>query len=171
MRQAAEKAIFGVMPDGTEIYIFTLQQGSLKARIATYGARVVSLETPDRNGQLADIVLGYETLEAYTTDSKTYFGAIAGRYANRIAHGTFELDGKRYQLPKNDGDNSLHGGTEGFDKRIWAAETIPDGVEFTLVSKDGDQGYPGTLTVRVRYTLSRMRYRSNISPQRISAPC
>ncbi len=154
MQAEVTKAIFGSMPDGTKIDIFTLHEGDVTARIMTYGARVVSLEVPDRNGKVADIVLGYDSLEGYLHDPKTYFGAIVGRYGNRIGHGTFVLDGKRYHLPKNDGENSLHGGTVGFDKRVWTAHEIPNGVEMTLVSKDGDQGYPGTLTAHVRYTLS-----------------
>jgi aldose 1-epimerase len=147
------KSVFGEMPDGRKVEIYTLEEGALKARVMTYGARLVSLEVPDRNGKTADVVLGYDSLEPYTKDPKTYFGAIVGRYGNRIAHGTFELDGKRYHLPINDGDNSLHGGTVGFDKVLWQGKEIPGGVELTLVSKDGDQGYPGTLTARVRYTL------------------
>jgi aldose 1-epimerase len=154
LQAEVNKSVYGAMPDGTSIYIYTLEEGSLKARIMTYGARLVSLETPDRNGKVADVVLGYDSLTPYTADSKTYFGAIVGRYANRIAHGAFPLDGKRYDLPKNDGDNSLHGGTQGFDKRLWSAHAIPHGVELALISRSGDQGYPGTLTVRVRYTLA-----------------
>lgn len=153
MQGEVKQSVFGKMPDGTQIYIFTLQQGPMKARVMTYGARLVSLEVPGRSGRVADVVLGYDSLEPYTADPKTYFGAIVGRYANRIAKGTFSLDGKQYHLPKNEGDNSLHGGAQGFDKRVWTAKTIPNGVELTLVSKDGDQGYPGVLTTRVRYTL------------------
>jgi aldose 1-epimerase len=147
------KSVFGSMPDGTKVEIFTLEEGSIKARVMTYGARLVSLEVPDRSGKLADIVLGYETLDGYTADPKSYFGSIVGRYGNRIAHATFTLDGKRYDLPANDGVNTLHGGTKGFDKLVWKGQEIPHGVELTLVSKDGDQGFPGTLTARVRYTL------------------
>lgn len=154
MQGVTNKSAFGAMSDGTSIYIHNLQQGALKARIMDYGARVVSLEIPDRNGDIADVVLGYDKLEEYIADTRTYFGAAVGRYANRIAHARFELNGRRYFLPKNEGDCSLHGGTVGFDKRVWTAEEIPEGIEFSLVSKDGDQGYPGTLTVRVRYTLS-----------------
>jgi aldose 1-epimerase len=154
MQGQVKKSHFGVMPDGTQIDLYTLQDGALKARVMTYGARLVSLEVPDRNGKIADVVLGYDSLTPYTTDSKTYFGAIVGRYANRIAHGSFVLDGKKYTLPKNDGDNTLHGGTVGFDKRVWTGHEIPHGVELTLVSKNGDQGFPGTLTTHVRYTLS-----------------
>jgi aldose 1-epimerase len=154
MQAEVKKSVFGTMPDGTSIEIFTLQDGDLTARVMTYGARLVSLDVPDRNGKVADVVLGYDSLEGYLGDPKTYFGAIVGRYGNRIGHGTFVLDGKRYEVPKNDGDNSLHGGTVGFDKRVWTAQEIPTGVELTLVSKNGDQGYPGTLTTHVRYTLS-----------------
>ena len=147
------KSVFGSMPDGTKVEIFTLEEGSLKARVMTYGARLVSLEVPDRSGKISDIVLGYESLDGYTADPKSYFGSIVGRYGNRIAHATFSLDGKRYQLPANDGVNTLHGGIKGFDKLLWQGKEIPHGVELTLVSKDGDQGFPGTLTARVRYTL------------------
>ncbi len=147
------KSEFGNMPDGSKVEIYTLEEGALKARVMTYGARLVSLEVPDRSGKVADIVLGYESLAGYTADPKSYFGAIVGRYGNRIAHATFTLDGKRYQLPANDGVNTLHGGIKGFDKLLWQGHEIPHGVELTLVSKDGDQGFPGTLTARVRYTL------------------
>ena len=147
------KSEFGNMPDGTKVEIYTLEEGAIKARVMTYGARLVSLEVPDRSGKVADIVLGYESLAGYTADPKSYFGAIVGRYGNRIAHATFTLDGKRYQLPANDGVNTLHGGIKGFDKLLWQGKEIPHGVELTLVSKDGDQGFPGTLTARVRYTL------------------
>jgi aldose 1-epimerase len=147
------KSEFGSMPDGTKVEIYTLEEGALKARVMTYGARLVSLEVPDRSAKTADIVLGYESLAGYTADPKSYFGSIVGRYGNRIAHASFSLDGKRYQLPANDGTNCLHGGIKGFDKLVWQGHEIPDGVELTLVSKDGDQGFPGTLTARVRYTL------------------
>jgi aldose 1-epimerase len=147
------KSEFGSTPDGTKVEIYTLEEGSLKARVMTYGARLVSLEVPDRSGKIADIVLGYESLDGYTADPKSYFGSIVGRYGNRIAHATFTLDGKRYDLPANDGANTLHGGIKGFDKLVWKGQEIPRGVELTLVSKDGDQGFPGTLTARVRYTL------------------
>jgi aldose 1-epimerase len=135
------------------VEIYTLEEGALKARIMTYGARLVSLEVPDRSGKPGDIVLGYESLAGYTADPKSYFGSIVGRYGNRIAHASFTLDGKVYHLPANDGTNTLHGGIKGFDKLVWHGREIPNGVELTLVSKDGDQGFPGTLTARVRYTL------------------
>ncbi len=154
MQAAVKKSVFGTMPDGTKISIFELQQGGLKARVMTYGARLVSLEVPDRSGKVADVVLGYDSLAGYLGDPKTYFGAIVGRYANRIGHGTFVLNGKRYELPRNEGDNTLHGGTVGFDKHVWTAREISNGVELTLISKNGDEGFPGTLTTHVRYTLS-----------------
>jgi aldose 1-epimerase len=144
---------FGKMPDGTPVEIYTLKDGQVEARITTYGGILVSLKTPDRKGQTADIVLGFDSLDGYTGGNKAYFGAIIGRYANRIAHGAFELHGKKYSLPKNNGENSLHGGTQGFDKALWQAKQIPDGIELTHVSRDGDQGYPGALTAVVRYTL------------------
>jgi aldose 1-epimerase len=148
------KEVFGKMADGTPIEIYTLKNGATEARIMGYGAILVSLKTADRTGQSADIVLGYDSLDGYTGGNKAFFGAIVGRYANRIAHGTFVLDGKTYSVPKNDGENSLHGGTRGFDKVVWQMKQIANGVELTYVSKDGDQGYPGTLTATVRYTLN-----------------
>jgi aldose 1-epimerase len=147
------KSVFGSMPDGTKVEIYTLEEGALKARVMTYGARLVSLEVPDRNGKVGDIVLGYESLAPYLADPKSYFGSIVGRYGNRIAHATFTLDGQAYKLPNNDSGNTLHGGLKGFDKLLWQGKEIPGGVELTLVSKDGDQGFPGTLTARVKYTL------------------
>ena len=147
------KSAFGETPDGKKVEIYTLEEGALRARVMTYGARLVSLEVPDRNGKTADVVLGYDNLAGYTKDGKTYFGSIVGRYGNRIAHAQFTLDGHSYKLPVNDGDNTLHGGLIGFDKHVWEGREIPRGVELILVSKDGDQGFPGTLTARVRYTL------------------
>ena len=148
------KEVFGKLADGTPVEIYTLKSGQTEARVMDYGAILVSLKTPDRNGQSADIVLGYDSLDGYMSGNKAFFGAIVGRYANRVAHGTFTLNGKTYSVPKNDGENSLHGGTRGFDKVLWQSKQIADGVELTYVSKDGDQGYPGMLTAVVRYTLS-----------------
>jgi aldose 1-epimerase len=148
------EAPFGKTPDGKAVEIYTLQDPTITARIMTYGGIVVSLTTPDRKGHRDDIVLGFDDLDGYTRNgNKAYFGAIVGRYANRIAHGTFTLDGKTYHIPLNEDDNALHGGTRGFDKAVWQARRIPDGVELTHVSPDGDQGFPGRLTARVRYTL------------------
>lgn len=158
------KAAFGTTPDGTTVDIYTLKSDGIEARIMTYGARVVSIKTADRDGKMADVVLGYSALDGYLADGSTYFGAIVGRYGNRIAGGKFTLDGHTYQIPKNDhGINALHGGTVGFDKLMWQARAIPDGVEMTLVSKDGDQGFPGTLTAHVRYTVHHAALRIDYS--------
>ncbi len=146
------KQPFGHTADGTAVDIYTLSDDKLEARITNYGGIIVSLRTPDRNGKLDDVVLGYDSLDKYIAKT-AYFGAIIGRYANRIAHGSFPLDGKTYTLPKNDGENTLHGGIIGFDKVVWKAHEIKNGIELTYVSKDGDQGFPGTLTTTVRYTL------------------
>jgi aldose 1-epimerase len=147
-------AIWGHTADGTAVPIYTLTSGQVEVRVMAFGARLVSVRTPDRTGKMADIVLGYDSLAGYLADTKTYFGAVVGRYGNRIAHGQFTLDGKAYQLPLNNGPNSLHGGTKGFDQYVWQAKEVPGGVEFTHVSPDGDMGYPGTLTAHVKYTLS-----------------
>jgi aldose 1-epimerase len=100
------------------------------------------------------VVLGYDTLDEFLADSKTHFGSIVGRFGNRIALGKFSIDGKHYQIPANNGVNALHGGPHGFDLKLWESKEIPNGVEFTLVSPDGDMGFPGTLTAKVKYTLS-----------------
>jgi len=152
------KQPFGKLPDGTAVDLYTLRNSSgIEARVMTYGGIIVSLETPDRTGKRSDIVLGFDSLGGYLHDPP-YFGAIIGRYENRIAKGRFTLDGKTYQLPINNAPNSLHGGTRGFDKVVWSASSFerPDsvGVELSHVSPDGDQGYPGTLRVDVRYTLT-----------------
>ena len=157
------KAEFGKTSDGTAIEIYTLKSDAVEARVMTYGARVVSIKTADKNGNVADVVLGYDSFAGYLADGKTYFGAIVGRYGNRIAKGEFVLDGKTYQVPKNNDGNSLHGGTVGFDKLVWKAREVAEGVEMTLVSKDGDQGYPGTLTAHVRYTLHHNALRIDYS--------
>lgn len=147
-------AIWGHTADGTAVPIYTLTSGQVEVRVMAYGAKLVSVRTPDRTGKVADIVLGYDSLADYLADTKTYFGAVVGRYGNRIAHGKFTLDGKTYQIPLNNGPNTLHGGTKGFDKYVWQAKEVPGGVEFTHVSPDGDMGYPGTLTAHVKYTLA-----------------
>jgi aldose 1-epimerase len=146
------KQAFGHTTDGTGVDLYTLADGKVEARITNYGGIIVSLRAPDREGKLDDVVLGYDSLDRYIAKT-AYFGAIIGRYANRIAHGSFQLDGKTYSIPKNDGDNTLHGGIRGFDKVVWTAREIKDGIELTYVSKDGEEGFPGTLTSTVRYTL------------------
>jgi len=138
-----------------EIYTLTNVHG-VEARVMTYGATLVSLKAPDRDGHFKNIVLGFDALEPYL-GAKAYYGATVGRYANRIAKGRFTLDGKTYQVPTNDGSNSLHGGIRGFDKRIWRAELLPapqgNGVRLTYVSAAGEEGYPGELTVHAVYRL------------------
>ncbi len=150
---AVTKASFGKLPDGTPVELYTLKSPALEVSLTTFGARIVSIKTADRSGNVADVALGYSSLDGYVADGKTYVGSIVGRYGNRIAHGKFSLDGHEYSVPLNNGANSLHGGTVGFDRKVWAAKEIPGGVEFTLVSPDGDMGYPGKLTVHVKYTL------------------
>jgi aldose 1-epimerase len=148
-----DKQAFGHTPEGTAVDLYSLADGKVEVRIMTYGGIIVSVRTPDRNGKLDDVVLGCDSVEKYVAQT-AHFGGIIGRYANRIAHGTFQLDGKTYSVPKNDGDNALHGGIRGFDKVVWGAKQIQDGIELTYVSKDGDQGFPGNLSTTVRYTLS-----------------
>lgn len=150
---AITKTSYGKLPDGTPVELYTLKSEAVEVGITTYGARIVSIKTADRDGKVADIALGYNSLDGYVADNKTYVGAIVGRYGNRIAHGAFSLDGHTYSIPKNNGENTLHGGTIGFDRKVWVAKEVGGGVEFTLVSPDGDQGYPGKLTAHVKYTL------------------
>lgn len=140
--------------DGQPVDLYTLQDGKITVKILTYGGIVQSIEAPDRNGKTANIVLGFDGLDGYVqTGNKPYMGAIIGRYANRIAGGTFQLNGKTYHVPKNDGDNALHGGLNGFNKKVWTSTETENGVELKYVSKDGEEGFPGNLTTTVRYTL------------------
>ncbi|HTR42219.1 MAG TPA: aldose epimerase family protein [Pseudomonadales bacterium] len=149
---------FGTTPDGTPVEIYTLRNASgMEVRIMTYGGIIQSLKVPDKKGQLGDVVLGYDTLDGYLTNSP-YFGALIGRYGNRIAKGHFTLDGGEYTLATNNVPNSLHGGIKGFDKVVWKvvkAEVGPKGPELQLsyLSKDGEEGYPGNLQVTATYTL------------------
>jgi aldose 1-epimerase len=159
MQSRLYKSIYGNLHDGTRIEAYELRNGAgLIARIMSRGATLLEMHTPDRAGAVADITLGYDTLEGWLRDENPYFGSIVGRYASRIAEGKFNLDGKNFTVPANDGRNSLHGGYKGFDKAIWKAEavSVPDGVavHFAHVSPDGDEGYPGTLRVSVVYTLT-----------------
>jgi aldose 1-epimerase len=147
------KQPFGKAADGTAVDLYTIKSGALEGRIMTYGGIVVSLRVPDKNGKSADVVLGYDSLDGYLANSP-FFGALVGRYANRIGGAKFVLDGKTYSTPKNDGVNTLHGGPKGIDKAVWKAKEIPHGIELTDVSPDGDSGFPGTLTIVVRYTLN-----------------
>lgn len=145
---------WGTGPDGKPVELFILKDSGIRVALTNYGARIVSIDTPDRAGHEADIVLGYNNLAQYVNDPKDYFGATVGRYGNRIAHGTFSLDGQTYHVPLNNNGNALHGGTVGFSSKVWEAKIEgPRSVEFTLVSPDGDMGFPGALTAHVRFTL------------------
>ncbi len=156
-RAAVTAALFG-QADGKEVQIYTLTNAhGIEARISTYGATLVSLKTPDRDGHLKNIVLGFDRLDGYLADGVPYYGATVGRYANRIAKGRFTLDGTGYQLPLNDGPNSLHGGRRGFDKRVWTTDTVgraQNSLRLTYVSAAGEEGYPGELTAHTTYRLS-----------------
>ncbi|GGV60784.1 MULTISPECIES: aldose epimerase family protein [Streptomyces] len=152
------KELFGTLPDGTEVHRWLLANGGTRLKVLSYGGIVQSLEIPDRHGRYVNVSLGYDTLEPYLTGT-TYFGALIGRYGNRIAKGRFTLDGTTYQVPVNDGDNSLHGGPEGFDTKVWDVEPFASGPDVGLhlyrTSPDGEMGFPGTLRVKVTYTLTR----------------
>jgi aldose 1-epimerase len=145
------------MPDGIEVYLYTLTNDlGLEVAIITYGGAISSLKVPDRNGTLGDVVLGFDTLEQYVSNPR-YFGALVGRYANRIAGGKFSLNGVEYQLGKNNGGNHLHGGFRGFNKRVWtASEEVKGGsavLHLSYFSADGEENYPGNLNAYVDYTL------------------
>ncbi len=159
------KSDFGKTADGAQVELYTLTNShGLKVKIMTYGGVVTELETPDRDGKMGDIVLGFHNLKSYLAGDP-YFGAIVGRVANRVAKGKFTLDGKEYKLAVNNGPNSLHGGLKGFDKVVWKAQptetkAVPGETEggpalsLTYVSPDGEEGYPGNLSVSVLYTLT-----------------
>ncbi|QIP87935.1 galactose mutarotase [Streptomyces sp. Tu 2975] len=148
---------FGSLADGTGVDLWTLENDGIRLRVLSYGGIVQGLEVPDRRGRWANVSLGFDNLDDYVAKSP-YFGAVIGRYGNRIAGGRFTLDGTTYRLPVNDGPNSLHGGDRGFDKRVWDVEPFrrdaDTGLTLRRVSPDGEMGYPGTLTVRVDYTLT-----------------
>ena len=150
---------YGALPDGRKVKIFTLtNKNGLKAKVTEYGAILVSLETPDISGKSADITHGYDTLAGWLTNS-SYFGATVGRFGNRIKDGKFSLDGKDYELATNNEPGgipcALHGGLKGFDKVLWTGKATADkGVEFSYTAKDGEEGYPGNLTVKVTYSLN-----------------
>lgn len=152
------KELFGKLADGTKVHRWSLENGGTRLKVLSYGGIVQSLELPDRRGRYANVSLGFDTVEDYVASSP-YFGALIGRYGNRIDKGKFTLDGKSHQLSVNDGENSLHGGTKGFDKRVWDVESFTSGPDVGLVlrytSADGEMGYPGTLRTKVTYTLTR----------------
>ena len=156
---SVEKASYGTTKDGEQVDIYTMKNDNgMIVKFLSYGGIITEMDVPDRSGQNGDAVLGFNNLADYETKSP-YFGAIIGRYANRIGGAKFTLDGVEYKLPANDGPNSLHGGDKGFDKRVWAVKPVQAGAgsaaaELTYVSKDGEEGYPGNLTVHVTYTLT-----------------
>lgn len=152
------KSSFGETQDGQRVDLYTLVNANgVVARITTFGGIVTELHVPDRNGEFADVVLGFDSLEGYQ-DEHPYFGALIGRYGNRIAMGRFTLDSKTYTLAQNNDDNHLHGGLLGFDKKVWDAETKERadavGLQLTYISPDGEEGYPGTLHSKVTYWLT-----------------
>ncbi|MGH9449532.1 MAG: aldose epimerase family protein [Terriglobia bacterium] len=148
--------VFGKMPDGQVVHLYTLtNRDGMRVGITNYGARIVSIVAPDRHGKMADVVLGFDNLKGYLGNDP-YFGAVVGRYGNRIAKGRFKLDGVEYHLAINNGPNSLHGGIVGFDKKVWTAHELsqkPAALQLTYLSKNGEEGYPGDLHVKVVYTL------------------
>src|SRR4051794_28593473 len=157
-KAGVQKMDFGKTSDGTpvDLYVLTNAHGVI-AKVTNYGAILTELHVPDRNGKLADVVLGFDNLDAYLA-GHPHFGATTGRVANRIAKARFTLDGKEYQLAANNGPNALHGGRKGFDKVVWKAEDVlgsaGPAVKFTYLSPDGEEGYPGNLSVSVTYTVT-----------------
>jgi aldose 1-epimerase len=154
---AIEKKLFGTMPNGEEVFIYTLKNSKgMTAEISTYGGTIVSIMVPDKTGKFQDVMLGYDTLDGYLKGTK-FYGALIGRFGNRIQYGKFTLNGKEYQLAQNDGENHLHGGPKGFDKVVWNAQVVEgetNNLELSYLSPDGEEGYPGNLTVKVNYVLT-----------------
>lgn len=158
MQANITQAAFGVLPDGRRATLYTLTNSNgLVVKITDFGGIITEIHTPDRNGVLADVTLGFDSVEPYVEDSP-YFGALVGRYGNRIARGRFELDGQVYQLPVNNGPNHLHGGVKGFSRVLWNASILEGdsrmGLTLTYLSLDGEEGYPGNLTATVVYLLT-----------------
>src|SRR3954469_8601073 len=148
--------LFGTLSDGTPVHRWTLERAGVRVRILSYGGIVQSLEIPDRDGRAGNVVLGFADLDGYLTHPDPYFGALVGRYANRIANGRFPLDGAVYALAQNDGTNALHGGDRGFDKRVWQVTPLDGGaygLRLSRVSPHGEEGFPGRLEVRATYAL------------------
>ncbi len=152
-----KESVFGKMPDGRVIHLYQMTNShGMEVGVINYGGRIVSIRVPDREGKMADVVLGWTNLQNYMKYN-TFFGALVGRYANRIANGRFRLNGIVYHLPINDGPNTLHGGPKGFDKRVWTVEKEPGtepALKLTYFSKNGQEGFPGNLHVMVVYTLT-----------------
>jgi len=158
MSSNLNKESFGKLPDGTEVFSYTLSnKNGVEVKVTNYGATITSIKVPDRNGKFDDVTLGYDSIDGYVAKNP-HMGSLAGRYANRIAKGEFKLNGKTYTLAKNNGENHLHGGPNGFYKQIWAASEVEskDGaaVQMKYLSKDGEENYPGNLDVTVTYTLT-----------------
>jgi aldose 1-epimerase len=145
---------WGKDANGTPVDLFTITSTNIEVKVATYGARIVSIRVPDRSGHLANVLVGPDSLAGFLENRSSVMGATIGRYANRIAAGKFLLNGVTYQVPINNNGNALHGGTIGFDRKVWDAKIVSDGVEMTLVSPDGDMGFPGNLTVHVSFTVT-----------------
>ncbi|MFF5275452.1 aldose epimerase family protein [Streptomyces sp. NPDC000133] len=157
--------VFGTLADGTAVHRWTLERAGTRVRVLTYGGIVQSVEVPGRDGVRAQVALGLPDLAAYEKPSGPYFGALVGRYANRIARGAFVLDGQSHRVTRNEGRNHVHGGARGFDRRVWEARELTDGVELSLVAEDGEEGFPGRLAVSAAYTLDedgalRIAYRA-----------
>ena len=152
------KSEFGKTKDSSTVEQYTLKNANgVEVNVITYGGRITSLKVPNKDGKLANIVLGHDTMDGYLRDDNPFFGALIGRYGNRIAKGKFTLKGNEYTLATNDGSNHLHGGVNGFDRVVWTAEqmegTENSSLKLTYLSKDGEEGYPGNLNVNVVYTL------------------
>ncbi|WP_432942673.1 aldose epimerase family protein [Kribbella sp. CA-253562] len=172
-RLSIRKDPFGTTPQGEKVDVYTFGNGRVTVSMLTWGATIQRVETPDRRGRTENISLGFDNLPDYA-ELSPYFGATIGRYGNRIAKGRFSIDGQSYQIPVNDGENALHGGTTGFDKRVWTAKVVQTpshvGVAFSYVSPDGEMGFPGTLTTTVTYTLDtdddlRIDYHATVAGQ------
>ncbi|MFG2571592.1 aldose epimerase family protein [Streptomyces sp. NPDC048481] len=144
---------FGTLSDGTPVHRWTLERAGTRVRVLSYGGIVQCVEVPDRDGRTADVVLGFADLEGYLSHPEPYLGALVGRYANRIAHARFPLDGVTYALEPNAAPNSLHGGPGGFDKRVWDVEPVEHGLRLRRVAAHGEEGFPGRLDVSATYTL------------------
>ncbi len=150
-----DKSRFNKLSNGDSVALFTLKNGNITVSFTNYGGKILSILTPSKDGNLVDVALGYPDIAGYESDADPYIGTLVGRYANRIAKGRFKLNGKSYQLAINNGQNSLHGGPTGFHKRVWDAKQLNDTtLELKYVSKDGEEGYPGTLGSKVTYTLT-----------------
>jgi len=154
MLTRVEKKFFGTLPSGESANLYTLKNShGMEVSITNFGGRIVSIYAPDRKGKFEDVVLGFDSLEGYC-QKNPYLGALIGRYANRIANAEFKLNGVTYRLARNNGKNSLHGGLKGFDKILWSAKELSNGIELSYLSPDGEEGYPGNLSVIVTYTLT-----------------